>query len=135
MSPTKFIAVITLAGIVTATKIMCLIFELATRDPGLVPHTLGVLITILVIISWGAVFTGCIVNHIDRRASELMNWLEATLERKTAAGVEQVQDAIDAAVEESGARAAVQATINALSDKARLPAATPTARRPTLVEN
>lgn len=125
MSPTGFITAITTAGILTATKILCFIFEVGThRD--LVPSNASGLLSMVVTIAWGAVFTGTILNRLTD--------LAARTRGDTVELAARIEARIAAAVEEAGDRRSIQAAVTALSEKRAWEPVGPR-QRPTLVEN
>jgi hypothetical protein len=115
MTPARFAAIATAAGIFTTAKILCFVFEIAARRD-LVPTTCAALVTIAVIVSWNGVLTGLVLNRLDRHA---------------AGNLDRVLARIDAAVEEAGDRRSIQTAVDALRQSDSWP--TEARRRPTLV--
>jgi hypothetical protein len=113
MTPARFVAIATAAGIFTATKVLCFVFSAAAHQD-LVSDNVGPLITIAVIVSWVGLFTEVVLNRIDQHTG-------------------RIEARIDAAVEEAGDRRAIQTAVDAIRHGERWP--TEQRRRPHLVEN
>jgi hypothetical protein len=105
-------AILAAASVTTATKFIGFAFEVASSSE-LVPNKLGALLTVVIIVSWGGLFTAAVINRNDRNTALI-------LER------------ISEAVEEAGDRRATAATLAALSDRSAMNVGP---RRPHLVES
>lgn len=143
MPPTKFLTIATITGVATATKIICVAFEVGTRTD-LIPTDISVLLTLTVSLSWLGLMTGCLANHMDKRTAEaraelaatkaaIIEWIEAKVDETAGAAVERIETRIDEAVDEAGDRRSIAAVVTAVNEMQKWGPRDP--RRPHLVDN
>ncbi len=131
MSPAKVLTIATLTGVATATRVLCVTFELATRT-NLIPDGIDGLADLAVGIFWLILVGAWIVGQVDQRTTEVIDRAEAKLDANAAETISHLEQRLGEAVAEAGDRSAIATTVAALSDAKKWPAEP---RRPHLVEN
>jgi hypothetical protein len=126
MTPTRFAAVITAAGILTTAKILCFVFEAAAHRV-FVPANFASLVTIATLVSWGGTYTCLILSRIDQRADEHRSHVN----EHATNNLDRILRRIDEAVEEAGDRRSIQTAVDTLRQSENWPVEP--RRRPTLV--
>ncbi len=111
--PTTIGALVAAASVTTAAKFIGFALEVAAHDD-IIPTKFGALLTVTIIVTWGALGTAAILNRIDRRTALIV-------------------DRIAEAVEEAGDRRATAATLAHLAEQhGAIPISQ---RRPHLVDS